>query len=262
MNWFFLLLAHLLFYSCHSKISERHISSVETEIRYIADSCVADWQCEQDSLCRFNRCVSRDETGKFPGQRCRYNDECLSDICRNGICAPKGNFLLGNEQQNCRTDFDCQSGKCKNNICRATGRHPGFFGQTCENDFDCIGRSKCLSNKKCGYGFTDLNCAEIGKRVDVQWQCCSKNWDRLSKKCLPVRDCAQDVTEVALSGRYCMTEKQSLSSPAKSPSDCCSCSERNGICIPQKNKFCVPSLNECPSGFQCSTKTLRCKPFL
>lgn len=136
------------------------------------------------------------------GNQCHTDSDCVSDICRRGICFEK--LGTGN---NCHEDSDCLSDYCFAGFCLDTcARNSNCQdGQCCLADSDCesvesvcrrngtaksVGYcERCESNKRqCKDG------ASCGMDLDCQSQLCDKNG-------VCVDNCAR--TQSCLNGQRC-----------------------------------------------------------
>lgn len=131
-------------YKCSDEMGSSKLCGIysgQNNIFFIGKKCKKGYQCK-DQLVGFYACTKKAELQKN-GEKCKYNEECISGTCYNSKCigTVKG--------QNCNSDDNCEAG----NFCK---------GGKCQ-EFISEGKS-CVSSDECGPRLLCNNevCKEIG----------------------------------------------------------------------------------------------------
>lgn len=140
---------------CKKYITDTENTTKDICIR-VKNNTVYLKKCSDDKICDFNISLNSSEyycneyhtnISYYPGEYCRNNIECYSNMCINNICKPIAIF----------------EGKCINDIyCNA-----GFYCDTSNNCKEAIGNNgkcndtiKCKANLVCNNGV----CVKIGSK--------------------------------------------------------------------------------------------------
>jgi hypothetical protein len=105
------------------------------------DTCHKKADCASDYVCLNGECAYCTEfdcnNARWPGSACTGGFQCMSSVCKDGVCGKNGPEL------SCRTEADCSSDRCDDGVCLDT--LPA--GAYCASNAQCV-TQKC-SNGTC-----------------------------------------------------------------------------------------------------------------
>lgn len=90
-----------------------------------------------------------------PGIKCTSNDECINNLCIEGICSS-----IKQNGQTCTENSQCQSRNCSEGVCQVSGVLTGSLGSICNKDAPCYSGLSCLDgicSKTRGIGDVCIN---------------------------------------------------------------------------------------------------------
>ncbi len=134
----------------------------ETQEYDISLNCKTNQYCPQIFDSSNKTCIDHiPPTNQIPGQTCRNNTDCASNICNSNICKglPAASSCLRTEQ--CQIGYYCgktTDASVSNNCIKQLS-----LNQTCSEDTDCINNAGCNPyTKKCTEYFSATNGTMVG----------------------------------------------------------------------------------------------------
>lgn len=157
--------------------------------------------CQDPSLpyCEFNlnqnsSCTASPSTsnlGKYPGEKCKSDSDCISRSCLSQICEGKA------ANSKCKTNSDCNPGLfCSSLICTELKE----VGASCKSSFECDSSAGCLKGKCVKYwtaatGTAIEDCNSYGESFFCETGKCEKSKCTSLKKNLSTPSQCQNDTD-------------------------------------------------------------------